>query len=404
MDDLRRQWASQVPPAALFDEEPKDDRTYLNQSALVCKHGWPDGDPALGAWLDGVFEDAMWQRLAKLPGLPVGVVDDPRTLTYHSRLSTDSANLAGTLLAARGLQMQKARGKPAAFVENLEVALALARNLEKWGPTYSVPAGLEHDQLLAVQRWLENLGDAALLRRALAALRLHRDALPSSRLPQKFADYRIALNSIDRPGEWLYIELGRGSQSELESALLETAWQTPWERARLQRLVRYLHWTERPEVLTPFRAMYPAPAEWDRTKIDPARPMRLDATILLVALRLYQAEKSGLPKSLDALVPAYLPEQPRDPFGQGPFRYRVSKGEKIAWPDPQRQPQAGGEAPGDPMPEEQEPARAVLAGQGVVWSVGQDGSDDGGVRNASSWRSAVGEDIVFIVPMPAKKK
>ena len=69
---------------------------------------------------------------------------------------------------------------------------------------------------------------------------------------------------------------------------------------------------------------------------------------------------------------------PPDPFDGHPFRYRLSKGEKIVWPDDPDPFQPGAAAPaamggvagGDVMEAPQEPTREVPAGQGILWSIG----------------------------------
>jgi hypothetical protein len=104
---------------------------------------------------------------------------------------------------------------------------------------------------------------------------------------------------------------------------------------------------------------------------------RLRAAALKAALRLYQAEKGRPAPALEALVPDYLPAVPADPFDLRPFRYRLSASERL---------ESTG-AFGVPRP------RFVPAGQGILWSVGNDLRDDGGKR--------FGEDEVFVVPLPA---
>jgi len=68
------------------------------------------------------------------------------------------------------------------------------------------------------------------------------------------------------------------------------------------------------------------------------------ATCLVVALELYRQVEGDVPEALDALVPDYVNELPIDPYGVGPFVYRAGP----------------------------------LAGDYVLYSVGQDLSDDGG--------------------------
>lgn len=52
---------------------------------------------------------------------------------------------------------------------------------------------------------------------------------------------------------------------------------------------------------------------------------RLDGLRLVVACRLYEIRYGRLPETLDALVPEFLREVPRDPFDGKPFRYLPEK-------------------------------------------------------------------------------
>ena len=86
----------------------------------------------------------------------------------------------------------------------------------------------------------------------------------------------------------------------------------------------------------------------------------LRATQLMVALVIYEEQHGELPAQLDALVPGILPAVPLDPFDGKPIRY-----------DRERR---------------------------IVWAVGEDGVDGGGVGEPGSWRDA---DIVVAIPQRA---
>ncbi len=157
---------------------------------------------------------------------------------------------------------------------------------------------------------------------------------------------------------------------------------------------------------------------------------RLHAEQLKVALRLYQAEQGKPAESLAVLVPKYLPSIPLDPFDGNPFRYRLSRGERIEWfgvmtdedvkameqeppPPPPAAPEgmmggaAGGMGMGPPagFMAAQKAAfpRLIPKGQGILWSVGEDGNDDGGTRQDSLDNiTQAGEDILYLVPLAAK--
>jgi hypothetical protein len=68
--------------------------------------------------------------------------------------------------------------------------------------------------------------------------------------------------------------------------------------------------------------------------------------------------------------------------------------------------QAGGPQPGGPpaVPPPV-PGKEVPAGQGVLWSVGEDKRDDGGRQQAGPGNAptGVGEDLIFLVPLPPRR-
>jgi hypothetical protein len=52
------------------------------------------------------------------------------------------------------------------------------------------------------------------------------------------------------------------------------------------------------------------------------------------------------------------------------------------------------------------PTKEVPAGQGVLWSVGEDGQDDGGLRQVApnEPRTMPGQDLIYLVPRPPSKQ
>jgi len=160
------------------------------------------------------------------------------------------------------------------------------------------------------------------------------------------------------------------------------------------------------------------------------------ATILKLALSMYELETGEVAKSLDQLVPKYLASIPLDPDDEKPFRYRVSKGDDCIYTEPYRDesidesggmggPESGGPAgfgppgggammggPGDewgpmmPMLFPERPDRVIVPlrkDQGVLWCVGPDKTDDGGRWQFLSEQSrGMREDRIFLVPMPPK--
>jgi hypothetical protein len=376
-------------------EAPED---FLKQGADVLEHGWPGGEPELAGWLDRVFAASWPGDLARAAGLPPGVVEDPRRMTVDSAMpKLDNARRAAVLLAVHGVRRQ-ARGDDAAFVADLRSGLALSRNLRNHSVLLPVFTARAAEGLLldGIDRWLERLqGRPDLLREVRALLLRHEELLPDDPLDVQRAELLMVENTLEHPEGLLTDALRNGPYPVNPAAVaaVAVAWQVPWERERQRRMVRLLFRDKRPSRTRVFDA---APWIWSlgvgtsiSEESDRQRQelVQLRARQLEVALRLYQAEKGRPAAALDALVPEYLPKVPRDPFDFRPFRYRLSAGERVEWPE-------GGGMPGK--------TRQLPAGQGVLWSVGKDGADDGGRRSGQTRQPEPGTDLIFLVPLPPK--
>ena len=122
------------------------------------------------------------------------------------------------------------------------------------------------------------------------------------------------------------------------------------------------------------------------------------AAILKLALREYQADNGKPAETLDELVPKYLPSLPVDPFdyygknrstiacraakrsnGRPTFRRRRNE---VASPPPIRTNGPVGNNAARPPPAAK---IKVPAGQGILWSVGEDRIDDGGHRQTGGY-------------------
>ena len=93
--------------------------------------------------------------------MPLGLLYDPRRMTIVTRMPlVESARVAGWLFEVRGLQMQKKHNQPEVFVQHLETALALVRNLEHASPVTTAMVGraIESGQLMTLDHWLTQLG------------------------------------------------------------------------------------------------------------------------------------------------------------------------------------------------------------------------------------------------------
>jgi hypothetical protein len=114
------------------------------------------------------------------------------------------------------------------------------------------------------------------------------------------------------------------------------------------------------------------------------------AAILQLALALFEVRHGRPAAALIDLVPEILPELPLDPYSGQSFCYRVSAGEEMPWfgnnPDGSQQ------------------TTKVAPGQGVIWSVGPDLHNDGGIKPGTIfWRTTENQaDVVFLVPLVKK--
>ena len=101
----------------------------------------------------------------------------------------------------------------------------------------------------------------------------------------------------------------------------------------------------------------------DRTVIHDAQAVaHIRTAVTSLAIKRYRLAKGKLPEKLDDLVPAYLAAAPQDPFDGKPLRYKK-----------------------------------LVKGY-VVYSVGEDGEDNGGAeKNTEGFSVGKGTDITFIV-------
>jgi hypothetical protein len=385
--------------------EQKGTLSYQTQALIVAERGWSDRPMAqieLAAWLDRVFADDVWKRLDPLPQLPLGVVDDPRRIDVMYRDPYFSAaRLAGNLLAARGLQMQK-RGDPEAFVKNLEIVLAFVSNLQKASRWYSEIQALDIDfrVLSALRQWLAGLsGRPDLLRRVGDALARHRAAIGSDREPD-LAEYLTARNTLDDPAPWLgqrfapggrvgepFWRLGTASALVREADALAFVLILPWERERQQRLLRCRFFGHEAQGKSEMLLIaYPFDDDL-RERFRQHWLTSFEAARLVVALRLHQATTGKPANDLKQLVPASIDAIPYDPYDGMPFRYRLSSGDDVV--------------EGMPVPDAAGTPRAttkkIPAGQGILWSVGPDRIDGGG-RVFGHTKG----DLIYLVPLEKK--
>lgn len=347
-------------------EEPGN---HTIQAAGVVQGGWRSAqEKELSDWLDRTFEQPWVDELAAAARRPRGVVEDMQTLTYYSSLEDMQPIWRGAdLLAARGLQLQ-ARGDPAAFVEHLETGLALvrqARYLEP-SPVFWFTRSAQSSLLQGVEHWLARLdGRPDLLRRVVMVLVKHGKAEVEDLNDLPRADYLVAQNMVNQPELWVgrALDARSGSSGSL-AALVAAAWRTPWEQARLLRLIRYLANRGSQEFSPPDLLCKAVLTNRTEVAYQWEAKVQLPASELMVALRLFEAETGRPATTLEELTPRILASLPTMSGISDRFMYRLSSGEVLA---------------ADPWGRFQ--TRKVAAGQGVL-TIGY---------------------LTYIVPLPAGK-
>lgn len=416
--------------------------THLERADRVLQTGWPKKDEDLGRWLDEMFAGAWAAKFRKAAAMPLGLVQDPRGVTFSSLCPhLQPTREAALLFTVRALQLQ-ARGDDAAALDNLLVVLGLARQIRHKEPLLHMLVGraMESTALTGLDRWLENVGPRKeLLRRALEGVTRHAGEVPPATENLK-AEFLMFRNTLDE----LF-----GREMGAQSRLYALARQVPWEKEREARLLNAVFASmlrrteqalgkapaaatrgsgEKPPGAT-FRAglllkdfgLEAADLPWveplSRTVWGPLLPALrhvipgqaadrcvLGGTRLRLALALYRLDQGKPATRLQDLVPRYLDAVPIDPYDGQPFRYRVSTGERIQVMRPTDANEGHLVVPDVPEEGQRWTEREIPAGQGIVWSVGPDGRDDGARRqglgelaNGDFWIGQ-GLDAIFLVP------
>jgi ABC-type transport system involved in cytochrome c biogenesis permease component len=395
---------------------------YFDRVNTASTRGWDPSDKLLVRFLDRVFQNGWSSDLWEAVNLPTGVVDDPRTSNIFALLpEANAARLAPHLLSCRGLQAQ-AEGDPATFVKNLEISLTVSRNMRNHTSAVPTQVGFAVAENASrwVDRWLERLDRRPELLRQALTLFLRFDSEPEPTVEDiRRAEYLIGANTfadpstLPRPAQVSdSVLLGPFDNVDLMRFSLEV----PWEKARFRRLLQAYYSTDRqvaelatemaPELLR--RQIQP----FSRRRVNDGRPwaaveVQVRAALLRIALRLYQDEVGKPAESLTDLVPKYLPAVPKDPYDDKPFRYRLSRGETLRWPPEYYLPGQSRPIPvsSNPLPADAtivDTRRNVPAGQGILWSVGDDRVDNGGhaQQGQSSPGSTSDMDMIFLVPLP----
>jgi hypothetical protein len=353
---------------------------YMQVCREILENGWPKNDVEVGRWLDAMFEGAWAANLRKAANMPLGLMVDPRHITWETWHVTwetplpeiKSCRTCATLFTARATQLQ-ARGEHDASLEHLGLVLALSRQLRHHAISFPYLTGTQAQDsaLTGYAHWLAKVGpDPKRLRKALEQLLRHEKETPDA-LESLKAQYIFNLH-VSKKYPFGKVDFA------LEERIYAEASQVPWERERRVRLlnavclgqltaakwprgkeshldelaraensnspVRFALSHGLPLAEGPTTAL--SPGRWAEIILDTpgwwhtitgvnivesaAENLRcLRAYQLVTALALYEVDKEKPAAKLDDLVPDYLATIPLDPVTGKPFSYRIAADDKA---------------------------------------------------------------------------
>jgi ABC-type transport system involved in cytochrome c biogenesis permease component len=399
----------------------------------VQYQSWPADDAELNRQLDAFAAEPWINELRAATSLPLGMANFlPASPGQSDYRLVSAAVTLGNLLDARALQLAQ-RGQVTEAFDAFFLALDLSRNVRSkaTGNVYINGAAIERSALQLVVPLAEaSANQPNVLADALKRLEAHDRAVPPMVDTLKI-DYLAARDRFT------------GMLSEppnLEMQLTRLAASMPWELARTRGILNslcagYLRtaalsypeairridggpnaldardylltvWTPPPgttNIVTTFRNLDElvrhSPIwtsgfyELQVFAMEIANRTTRRAALLQWALGLDELRHGKPAAALAGLVPEFLSELPLDPFSEAPFDYRISAGEDINW--------------NPSIPEPEKALREIPAGQGVLWSVGGDGRNDGGhVNGGLYWnvgQADRGWDPIFLVPLIEKR-
>jgi ABC-type transport system involved in multi-copper enzyme maturation permease subunit len=350
---------------------------------------------------------------------------EPQKLTLLTR--SDIPAIHGlSLLVSLDVEERQRRGDLAGAWNNIETLFRMAHHLGQGGGAGFALSGvaLERKALGLAVEWAIAPGQTSeRLHAALAAF----DALP--KMPTAADAVRgeanIVENTLDLPvkelRDWINESvLGSGPdpfQHAINAIALDFV-TTPWERVRARRVIRLVSnaaiadiarepWqrlgsptdglrdpvVRYAENSTPQLMRWLIPyTPWHVAAADQNEVMRR-ALVQVLAIRSWQLRHGGkFPDRLSALVPDDLPSLPIDPYSGSPFGYMPSSGQFVLSFEFATQGMRVGGPAMQPAP----------AGSWLLYSVGPDGGDDGGMayKESHQWNELL--DIVFAIPPIAR--
>lgn len=351
------------------------------------------------------------------------------------------------------------KGKPGEFPEELNRTLYLAACMKHKGQLRYETMGEDLEKFVC--RILENYllhgnPDEKTLREIVRVQEIHESRLKQVQLMSAEVGYFLSIRSLDNLMNYTSLYLGDSGSSQNPAVRLywhiyNLAMKAPWEMERKRRLIN--HWFQPASqldgpkdvkdmidfsVTIPFWYLNPDQHYRDGNSNKYQESLNRNQTLwsltrIGVAAKRYQLAKKEFPKTLEDLVPGYLPSLPTDSFTGAAFQMRIVQkgkpGEKkpslsVSSPggedDPQSPPPVGqnpammGAGMGSPagfgpnpepdpfLIDRSNKMIPVKPGTLVLWSIGLDGISQGGSIDGQGYQIQQytpnrSDDMLFLV-------
>jgi len=336
---------------------------------------------------------------------PLGVLDDPTVSRTMMGSLLQRLRVTALQIAGRAAQLH-AMGHSEEAVRYIDILLTLSRQIRNKAPLTTLQQGIiiERMGLEVSERIFPALvrHEPDLAARLLQLLRDHDPQVPPI-TDNLNAEYLLLLPRLNGQASPLSNDPGADQRGDWHwySQLLTTSLQTPWERARTDRLYQLAYAQSRQDLtgeVAPEGGNRWVRQSWLRLVgprdfsafriMNEATMCRVRGLQLALALALYERQHGQPAPTLATLCPTYLERLPVDPFSGKDFKYRIAQADE-------RLHEA---APDYPVGRR----LRLEEGQGIVWSTGPDRRDDEGkmntrVRNFGRRETPAG-DWLFIVP------
>lgn len=301
-------------------------RTPQPELAKLLRMSLPDTDPAFVAYLEACLP--AYEKAQAAIEKPYFLLDKPIAMSPWEHNSAGFQPLGLSLVALGAWQLRE-KQDTARGLQILEDTVRLSRLVAQERDARPEDPGVEAEALAAV-RAFATTADAA----TLAQIRTMLDRLGApyvDRTPLIESQWRMLDNTLaqriatnDLPPQrrvalrfllWYWQDMAEWIIAHKEEVLRLAQGPPPAFLSFLE--TQDFRWREEERRWGPIYGM------WRLTRACAAIESQFEGTRIVVALQQYQRANAAYPATLDALVPTYLAEVPKDPLTGADFAYRV---------------------------------------------------------------------------------